>query len=89
MSRTEENRILLDVKATDVAFRAGQSLEQLLLDRALEVARQAGATVVTAKHVESCLDPFPLEQFLDLMRESLNGGDSGGKTVTGRPRQAA
>jgi len=56
MSTLETTRVLIDSNASTLAFRAGQALERLLVDRAIAAARDAGATVVTTDHIQSCID---------------------------------
>ncbi len=56
MSTIETSKILIDSSASKLAFRAGQALERLLVDRAIAATRDAGATVVTTDHIQSCMD---------------------------------
>jgi hypothetical protein len=68
MSAVAEDGVLIDVPASTLAFRAGQVVEGLLLDRGAEVARRAGGTVVRVEHVRPCID----ETLLDQLRKQLD-----------------
>jgi hypothetical protein len=72
MSVAADSRVLVEISASDFAFRSGQSLEGLLWERSIEVARQSGSSTVTAEHVESCLDHALFDDLLRAMRESSN-----------------
>lgn len=61
MSSQENGSILLEINASTFAFRAGQKVEMLLMDRALERARATKAPVVTLELIESCIDNSLLE----------------------------
>ena len=62
MSSRQDHSILLGTNASTFAFRAGQLFEQLLLNRAEEIARDAQEPVVTIEMVESCIDGILLEE---------------------------
>jgi hypothetical protein len=83
------DRVVVDVRASTFAFRAGQLVEQLLLDRGLELARQSGCSVVTAEHVASCLSPTLFDQLLEQARGISHGGTGGGGESSNGDRQAA
>lgn len=68
MSSLENARILFDPDAGTLAFRAGQLVEKLLLDRGLEVARSSQASIVTPGAIESCINDSLLED----LRKHLN-----------------
>lgn len=68
MSPLENARILFDANASNLAFRAGQLVEKLLLDRGLEVARSSQASIVTRDTIESCINDSLLED----LRKQLN-----------------
>ncbi len=68
MSTVANDGVPVDAGAGDFAFRAGQLVEELLLDRGTEVARSTGASVVTVEHVRPCID----NDFLDQLRVQLD-----------------
>ena len=90
MSSTVDDRVVVDLRASNFAFRASQMVERLLLDRGLEIARQSGSSIVTADHVGSCLDHVLLDQVLERMRESSHDETAGeGAVLDGPSREAA
>jgi hypothetical protein len=90
MSSAVNDRVLVDVGASDFAFRASQLLERLLLDHGIQVACQAGSSIVAAEHVESCLDHALFDELLKRVRENSDGGTRGeGGGRDGQPREAA
>lgn len=90
MSSALNDCVVVDIAASDFAFRASQLLEQLLLDRGIEVASQAGSSIVAAEHVESCLDHALFDELLKRVRENPDGGTRGeGEARDGQPREAA
>jgi len=74
MSSHANGCVLLGIAASTLAFRAGQLVEELLLERSLEVAQEADARVVTPDHVESCLDESLLSQLRERLRERFHDG---------------
>ena len=68
MSKSVSNPILFDSDAGAVAFRAGQLVEKLLLDRALKRAGESGASIVKPEIIEACID----ESLLDDLKRHLN-----------------
>ena len=69
MSPTENPRIAFDADASTLAFRAGQFVERLLLERGLEVASSSQMSVVTSEAIQSSMD----DSLLDDLRKHLNG----------------
>jgi hypothetical protein len=70
-------RGVIEGKASRLAFKVGQSVERLLIDRAVELAvREAeasGGVVVTADHVQRALDESLLAEAYDAVRLVING----------------
>jgi hypothetical protein len=64
-----DDRVLIDVRANNLAFHIGQWVEETLLDRSLEIVRRSGASVVTTEHVESCLNHALFDELLKWMKE--------------------
>jgi hypothetical protein len=62
MATVANNSIGIAINAYDLAFRAGQVLQTLLLDRGAEFARQAGSSVITPEHVRASIDEIPIDQ---------------------------
>lgn len=56
MSSFENGRVFFDGDASDLAFRAGQCLEKLLLSRGLERARSSQSMTVAADEIKAALD---------------------------------
>ncbi len=83
------DRVVVDVRASTFAFRAGQLVERLLLDRGVDLARQSGCSVVTAEHVESCINRALFDQLLEQVRGISHGGTAGGGEASNGDRQAA
>ncbi len=69
MSPLENDRILFDVDASTLAFRVGQLVEKLLLDRGLELARESESSIVTVENVKSCIDDSLPEQLRKRLHE--------------------
>ena len=80
------DQVAVDIRASDFAFRAGQLVERLLLDRGLQLARQAGCSVATAEHMESCLDRGLFDQVRGISRGEIA---EAGRARTGESREAA
>jgi hypothetical protein len=68
MSPLENGPIYFDADASTLAFRAGQLVEKLLLDRGLELSRSSESSIVTAGTIEACID----ESLLKDLRRHLN-----------------
>ena len=68
MSTVEDRRILLDLEASNLAFRAGQFLEKRLRDRGIDRTRSSGSSVVRVDAIRTCLD----ESLLEELRTHLN-----------------
>ena len=68
MSPLENGRIFFDADASTLAFRAGQLVEKLLLDRGLELTRSSQSSIVTPDTIESCIN----ESLLEDLRNHLN-----------------
>ncbi len=90
MSSIANESVVVDSDASNLAFRAGQLVESLLVDRGIELARRSGSSIVTAEYVESCLDQVLFDHLLRRVRESSHGGTAGDERV-GSPesREAA
>ena len=76
-----KNSVLIERCAIDFAFHTGQLLDDLLVDRGIELASKTGASVVTAECVKSCLDQALFDQLLRRVRENSHGepaGEGGG-----------
>ncbi len=90
MSSTVNDPVVVDRGASNLAFRAGQLVESLLVDRGIELARKSGSSIVTAEHVESCLDQVLFDHLLRRVRENSHGGTAGEERVdNGESREAA
>lgn len=68
MTTLEDNRIWLDLEASNLTFRAGQFLEKLLRDRGIERTRSSESSVVRADAIRACID----ESLLEELRKHLN-----------------
>ncbi len=77
MSTLANGRVLLDAGASDLAFHAGQLVEEILVERGVEVARQAGTSVVTVDHLQSCIDVALLDQLRQRLGNRLDGNQAG------------
>ena len=90
MSSTASDHVVVGAGAGNSAFRAGQLVERLLLDHGIEQASQSGASIVTAEHVESCLDHALFDHLSRRVREICHGGTAGEERVRdGESREAA
>lgn len=90
MSSTISDPIVVDGGASNLAFRTGQLVECLLLDRSIERARKYGSSIATAEYVESCLDQALFDHLLRRVRESSHGGTAGEDGLgNGESREAA
>ena len=90
MSSTVNDSVVVDSHASNLAFRAGQLVERLLVDRGIELAGNSGSLIVTAEHVESCLDQVLFDNLLRRVKESSHGGTTGEERVgNGESREAA
>ena len=83
MTSTVNDPVVLDSYASNLAFRVGQLVERLLVDRGIELARKSSSTIVTAEQVESCLDQVLFEHLLRRVRESSHG-EPGGEERAGK-----
>jgi hypothetical protein len=72
MPSVETTRVLVDSSASEFAFRAGQSLERLLMEGAVNVARRSADAIVTKDHIQSCLDECLLEQLREQVRATTH-----------------
>ncbi len=89
-STTVNDPIVVDSGASILAFRAGQLIESLLVDRGIELARKSGSSIVTAEYVESCLDQVLFDHLLRRVRESSHGETAGeDRTGSAECREAA
>ncbi|MBW3596350.1 MAG: hypothetical protein KY475_03635 [Planctomycetes bacterium] len=73
MSSADTARVLLDTSAIALAFRVGQLVEKLVLERGVAAAKAEGVEVVVAEHVEAGLDRHVLDEMLARLRESIDG----------------
>ncbi len=73
MSTLANGRVLLDAGASDFAFHAGQLVERILLERGVEVARQAGTSVATVDHIQSGVDGALLDQLRERLGNRFHG----------------
>jgi len=90
MSVAVNESVVVESRASDLAFRVGQMVERLLVDRAIELAMESGSPMVTANHVESGLDQALFDHLLRRVRESSRGGTAGEeRDDTGESREAA
>ncbi len=62
MSPLENDRVFFDADASTLAFRAGQLVEKLLLDRGLKLASESDSRIVTSDNIQSSIDASLLEQ---------------------------
>jgi hypothetical protein len=69
MSPLENGRIFIDTDASTLAFRVGQLVEKLLMDRGLKLARAAQTSVITADDIESSIDDSLLEDLKKHLNE--------------------
>lgn len=90
MSSAVTESVVVECRASDLAFRVGQLVERLLVDRAIELAIESGSPMVTADRVESCLDEALFNHLLRRVRESSRGGTAGEERGdNGESREAA
>jgi hypothetical protein len=83
MPPTVSDPVVVDSAASELAFRAGQLVESLLVNRGMELARNSGSSIVTAENVESCLDQVLFDHLLRRVRESSHGGTAGTEVLGG------
>lgn len=89
MSSAVNESVVVESLASNLAFRVGQLVERLLVDRGIELARESGSLTVSADHVESCLDQALFDHLLRRVRESSHGGTTGEGVGNGESREAA
>jgi hypothetical protein len=90
MSTTVIDPIVVGSEASDFAFRVGQLVERLLVERGVELAGESGSSTVTAEDVESCLDQALFDHLLRRVRETSHGGAAGeNRTGSDGSREAA
>jgi hypothetical protein len=67
---TESVETVLQKSACDLAFEAGQALERLLTDKAIEVARhqRGDNAAVTVADVISCFHPSLIDEVREAVR---------------------
>jgi len=75
MSSLANDRILLHADASTFAFRAGQLLEELLIERGIETARQMDMRAVTVDHMRSCVDVALINHLCERLGDSVHGED--------------
>jgi hypothetical protein len=66
-------KVLIDSKASRLAFQAGQTLERLLLARAVVLASENGVQVATVDHVGESLDEELLQELAESVRANQHG----------------
>jgi hypothetical protein len=90
VSTIPDSRVLIDVRANDLAFHIGQWIARSLLDRSLEIVRQSGSSLVTTEHVEACVDHVLFDDLLKWMKEAEGDRTTGEEGVgSGQSRKAA
>ena len=90
MAATVSDPVLVSSDASNLAFRAGQLFECLLVDRGIEAAHNSGSSIVTADHLESCLDQVLFDHLFRRLRESSHGETAGeGRAGNRESREAA
>ena len=90
MSTIAEDSVVIDGRASDFAFDISQGFGQLLMDRAVKLVRQAGESVVTKKHLETCIDHALLDDLCNGIKEgAYDRTTREGKTAARRSRMAA
>jgi hypothetical protein len=68
MNSPADISIALDQDACAIAYRAGQLVEKCVIERAIEIARDAGVSTVTADIIRSCVT----DDLLEMLKEHLN-----------------
>ena len=71
MSETDPHQVFFDFHASDLAFRAGQLVEKLLLDRGLDQASKSQSSIVTPDDIQSGIDNSLLDQLRKGLRERV------------------
>ncbi|MBC8876403.1 MAG: hypothetical protein H8E44_43800 [Planctomycetes bacterium] len=69
MSAIAEKETLIQASASTYAFRAGQLVEELLIKRATERAREEKSPAVTAEQVASVLDELLIKDIRERLEE--------------------
>ena len=69
MSTLADGRIFFNNDASTLAFRAGQLVEKLLLDRGLERTRSSDSSIVTADVIQACVDESLFEELKKHLHE--------------------
>lgn len=85
MTSATKVTILIEHKASDLAFRLGQLLERMLIDRAIE----SGTPIITAEQVESCLNQDLFDDLLSRVGEVSHGESAGKDRASGQSWEAA
>ncbi len=90
MSAIVEDSVVIDGRASDFAFDISQGFGQLLMDRAVELVRQAGESVVTIKHLEACIAHTLFDDLRGRIKEGAYDRTARkGETAARRSRMAA
>jgi len=90
MSAIVEDSVVIDGRASDFAFHISQGFGRLLMDRAVELVRQTGESVVAKKHLEACIDHALFDELCNRIKEgAYDRTASGGEAGAGRSRVAA
>ena len=73
---------VIEGRASRLAFQIGQFVEQMVLDRAIDLAAREGEVeiVVTTEHLRRALDDFILEDARDQIGAALDAAENPPKT---------
>jgi hypothetical protein len=74
MPPLENDHIYFDDDAGEYAFRAGQLLEKILLERGLDMARKSQVAIVRSETIELCVDQLLLDQLRKQLHERAKQG---------------
>jgi hypothetical protein len=69
MGTLESSRPYLDDYASDFAFRTGQLVERLLVQRGVQAALDEEKSVITLDIIQSCVDQTLLDQLRSHLHE--------------------
>lgn len=76
LQANDRRETLISRGATDAAFRAGQRLGTLLIERGLEAARAQSGETVTTDQIMACLDEALLRQLREELLADFDHGAS-------------
>ena len=90
MLSTATDKVLIESRANDFAYRVGQMVEDLLVESGIELAGKAGSRMVTIEHLKACLDRVLPARLVEQLRECSHDGIEGECNVArGVSRDAA